>query len=244
MRRLGVVTSRMLQTNATVLEGDDGILVVDSPYFPDELDALAAMAGDRAPVRLAATHSHYDHLMGRLAFPDAPLHVARATAARLADDPDEPARDLADEDARTYVRRDRPLLLAPLALAEELTGVEILDTPGHAPDGIAIVAGDTVCCGDYLSDVEIPLLSAAGSLPDYVATLERLRAPVARAGLVVPGHGGPCGPDEALARLEADLAYLRELPAGDPDQRLPAGRDTPRQREIHRSNLERHVTGM
>jgi hydroxyacylglutathione hydrolase len=217
-----VLTSRYLQTNATLF--DDG-LIVDSPYFPDELAELRG-------VRLFATHAHYDHLMGRLVLPDAPLTAGPTTVAQLRAEPDRPQRELAEEDARTYVRRERELRVADVEEEDEL---ELIDATGHSGDGHALFHEDVLCPGDYLSDVEIPLISWAGSLERYLATLERLEPYVRRARLVVPGHGTPCGAETALRRLEADRAYL----AGFPDAPLPAGRDTPRQREIHEANLPR-----
>ena len=38
-----VVTSRMWQTTATVVRAGGEALLVDSPYFPDELEALPAL---------------------------------------------------------------------------------------------------------------------------------------------------------------------------------------------------------
>ena len=227
------------------------MLIVDARYFPDELTELRATAG-RSGLRLLATHSHYDHLMGRLVFPDAPLLVAESTAAALAEEPDRPARELAEEDARTYVRRDRPLgadgvtaLQVPGRLALGQENLELIATPGHTGDGLAVwwERETLLCCGDYLSDVEIPLLSRAGSLPDYRATLRRLESLVNRASRVVPGHGSPTDRAGALKRLQEDVAYLDAIERDDPDQPLPPGRDTPRQREIHRANLERHGPG-
>jgi len=94
-------------------------------------------------------------------------------------------------------------------------------------------------CGDYLSDVEIPLVAEAGSPSDYRRTLERLLPLVERTETVVPGHGSPQQRDGALALLEADLAYLDALEAGRDE--LPPGRDTSRQREIHAANVAKHV---
>src|SRR3954454_13478389 len=93
-----VLTSRYLQTNATVLVLTDGVLVVDSPYFPDELEALKEAMPPGAQPRLFATHAHYDHLMGRLAFPAAPLEAAADTVAAVNREPDRPGRELAEED--------------------------------------------------------------------------------------------------------------------------------------------------
>jgi glyoxylase-like metal-dependent hydrolase (beta-lactamase superfamily II) len=120
--------------------------------------------------------------------------------------------------------------------------IELVEAAGHTEDGTALFApwAGLLCCGDYLSDVEIPLLSAAGSLAGYVETLERLRPLVQEAATVVPGHGSPCDARTALRRLDEDLAYLDGVPAGNPAQALPPGRDTARQREIHKANLKRH----
>ncbi len=224
-----VLTSRYLQTNATVFA--DG-LVVDAPYFPDELEEVAQLAG--SAVRLFATHSHYDHLMMRLVLPDAPLAAGPTTAAQLRREPDRPQGELAEEDARTYVTRERPLQVADVTEAEDLA-LTLAD--GHAGDGHALLREDALCCGDFLSDVEIPLLSWAGSRPAYRATLERLEGLIReqRPALVVPGHGSPTDSDGALRRLEEDLTYVDDLAD------VPASRDTPRQREIHRANLLRHA---
>jgi glyoxylase-like metal-dependent hydrolase (beta-lactamase superfamily II) len=243
-----VTTSRMLQTNATVLWHGADTLIVDAPYFPDELTGLRASVVGR--VRLFATHSHYDHLLARLAFPEAVLLVGMDTAQALASDPERPLADLAADDARHYVRREQPLRFGamqgePVPGEVEVGGewAELVPAAGHTGDGAALWApwAGLLCCGDYLSDVEIPLLSGAGSLIGYRATLERLRPLVEQAATVVPGHGAPCDGRRALRRLEADLAYLDGLAANDPDQPLPPGRDSARQREIHKANLKRHV---
>ena len=75
--------------------------------------------------------------------------------------------------------------------------------------------------GDYLSPVEIPMLSEGGSIAAYLATLKRLEPLVEQADHVVPGHGGPIDGTRALAILREDRAYLEALQAGE-DADAPA----------------------
>ena len=120
--------------------------------------------------------------------------------------------------------------------------IELHPTEGHTPDGMALMAraAGVLVCGDYLSDVEIPLIAAAGSAPDYRDTLGRLAPLVEQAQIVIPGHGSPHDRDTARRILEEDVAYLDALDRGEERPRLPRGRDTARQRQIHADNLSEH----
>ncbi len=94
-------------------------------------------------------------------------------------------------------------------------------------------------CGDYLSPVEIPMISHGGSLQGYVETLERLGALLARAETVVPGHGSPQPATDARRLMEEDLAYLDALRTSGAATALPKQRATATQQRIHAENLER-----
>jgi len=75
-----VVVSGVWQTTcAAVRSGDEGF-VIDSPILPDELDALPALLEQAGfPVSgLLATHGDWDHLLGKLAFPERSLGSGRA----------------------------------------------------------------------------------------------------------------------------------------------------------------------
>jgi glyoxylase-like metal-dependent hydrolase (beta-lactamase superfamily II) len=245
-----VVTSRLWQTTATALRSGGEALLVDSPYFPDELELLPdllAQAGFEID-GLLATHADFDHLLGRLAFPGLPLGLGEATGERLRAEPGAAQRELRSQDAELYVRRPRPLSLGawqelPLPGRLELgeLELELHPTPGHAADGLALMARELelLVAGDYLSDVEIPWIQAGGSLEGYRETLARLGSLVEAADVVVPGHGSPADRDAALRRLDEDVDYLDALERGDERPALPPGRASRRQREIHRENLDR-----
>ena len=98
---------------------------------------------------------------------------------------------------------------------------------------------ELLCCGDYLSPIEIPWLSPGGSVSAYRETLERLRGLVERVQTVVPGHGPPLSREDALVVLTEDVAYLGALERDGADARLPDGRRSPAQRKIHAENVGR-----
>jgi glyoxylase-like metal-dependent hydrolase (beta-lactamase superfamily II) len=245
-----VLTSRLWQTTATAVRGGEEAMLIDSPYFPDELELLPGVlrqAGFDVKA-LIATHADFDHLLGRLAFPGVALGVGDDTAERLRREPGAAQRELRDQDGELYVERQGPLSLGqvqalPVPGRLELGDreLELHPAPGHTADGMAVLAPfcGVLVCGDYLSDVEIPMLSPGGSLEHYRASLARLSGLVERAKTVVPGHGSPHGRDRALELLDQDLGYLDTLEQEEERPRLPPGRDGARQRQIHEDNLKR-----
>jgi glyoxylase-like metal-dependent hydrolase (beta-lactamase superfamily II) len=246
-----VFVSRAWQTSCLAVRAGEEAFVIDSPVYPDELEALPAVLEQASfPVAaLLATHGDWDHLLGRLAFPGASLGTAESTAARLRDEPGAAARELRRFDEQHYVERPAPLKLGTiqalpvpgrleLGAAREL---ELHPAEGHTADGMAIAIPrvGVLACGDYLSPVEIPMISPGGSLEAYAATLARLRPLVEGAETVIAGHGGPLARDRALGLLEEDAAYLDALAREGIEAPLPPSRRGARQREIHAENAAR-----
>src|SRR5690242_6795391 len=91
-----VFVSRIWQTTCTAIRAGDEGFVIDSPVFPDELEALPSVLEQAGfPVSgLLATHADWDHLLGRLSFPGASLGCAESTARRLTSDLGEAQRAL------------------------------------------------------------------------------------------------------------------------------------------------------
>ena len=241
-----VAVSRIFQTACTIVRDGDECFVIDSPVLPDELDVLPALLEQAGfPFSgLLATHADWDHLLGRLAFPDASLGVAETTAARLKAEPGDAARKLRSFDDELYVERPGPLSLGqvqalpvPGHLEVGSQTIELHPTEGHVVDGMALWLpwARILVAGDFLSPVEIPMLSRGGSRSAYLATLERLRPLVEQADHVVAGHGGAIDGTRALAILREDVAYLEGLP----ESKLPLARRSDEQKRIHAENLER-----
>ncbi len=249
-----VFVSDMWQTTCTAVRGGEEGFVIDSVLYPEELRALPDVLKQAGfPVSgLLATHGDWDHLLGRLAFPGAALGCGESTVSRLSGEIGDAQRKLRAFDQEHYVDGRAPLALGSLqslpvpghleigadGAAHEL---ELHETAGHTADGVAfwMAWAKVLVCGDYLSPVEIPMLSAGGSISVYHGTLERLRPLAAQADWVVPGHGAPYSGSRALEILAEDDAYLEQLEADPGAAILPAGRSTPVQGRIHADNVAR-----
>jgi len=127
------------------------------------LEAIAA-AAPLGPGEVVVTHAHTDHVNG------APAIQSRWPDAKFAKTP--------------WPERDGSVPWRPLADGDEVWSgagpLEVLHTPGHAPDHIALWHADSrsAFVGDLLvlgSTVFIPA-STGGSLADYLASLARLLA--------------------------------------------------------------------
>jgi glyoxylase-like metal-dependent hydrolase (beta-lactamase superfamily II) len=241
-----VVTSGFWQTNAIALRVGQEAMLIDSPYLPDELDALPSLLAGAGfePDGLVATHADFDHLLGRLAFPGMTLGLCESSVERLHRAPGEAQRALRQYDDEFYVSRPAPLALGQVQALPVPGHLELGDrelelhpAEGHTADGMVLFDREQglLIVGDYLSDVEIPWIH--GTLADYRATLGRLAPLVEEATTVVPGHGAPHDRETTLRLLDEDVDYLDALERGE--QKLPDGRDTKAQRGIHAENVER-----
>jgi len=232
-----LATSAIWQTNCVIVRGaapdpDNPVevriagepdlgaetFVIDSPVLPEELDALPALlrqTGFPAPSGLLATHADWDHLLGRLAFPEAALGCAISTAQRLSAEPGAAQRELRAFDRQFYVERSRPLMLGSVQALDVpgqceigLHELQLHQADGHTKDGMAIWLdwAKVLVVGDYLSKVEAPQVE--GPKDAYIATLERLRPLVELAEYVVPGHGPVLRGARALEVLEENRALV------------------------------------
>jgi glyoxylase-like metal-dependent hydrolase (beta-lactamase superfamily II) len=206
-----IATSAIWQTNCTIVRSGEEAFVIDSPVLPEEIEALPAVIEQSRfpqPVGLLATHGDWDHLLGRLAFPEAALGCAASTVERMNADPGAAQRELRAFDDEFYIARPRPLMLGAIQSLAVPGGCEIganelrlHAADGHTADGMAVWIdwAGVLVVGDYLSTVEPPRVG--GSADAYLATLERLRPLIESAEQIVPGHGPVLDSGRALEVL-------------------------------------------
>src|ERR1700744_4565551 len=100
-----VLISRFWQTTCTAVRAGEEGFVIDSPVYPDELEALPGVL-EQAGFSVSggvATPGDWAPLLGRLPFPDAPLGCAESTAERLNAELGAAQRDLRRFDEGHYV---------------------------------------------------------------------------------------------------------------------------------------------
>ena len=214
--------SAAYRMNSVVITCEGGTLLVDPGVYPSELDDIAAAVEGESEVVLFLTHSHWDHILGRLVWPGARVIAHRRFHEEL-------ERKLDHVHGRLRALSDEFYLRWPGEVLpwkpDERVGEEhewgwrgrrflARHAPGHAPDQTMLVLpGDRmVIAADMLSDLEIPILD--GTCGEYLETLGRIEAMGHHGEIetLVPGHGAVAhGWAEIATRVARDRAYLEEL---------------------------------
>ena len=186
-------------TNSWVIDGNDGLTVIDPG--PDDPAHLAALAGLGPVVRIVLTHTHPDHLAG------APS-LRRMTGAPIMAFSPPWAPGFAPDAG-----------LGDGAQAGPLTAIH---TPGHASDHLCFaLEGRILFTGDHVMSWSTSIVSPPdGDMAAYMASLRVLLA--RDDALYLCGHGPPLADPLPLvrgmlshraAREAAVLTALRRGPA-------------------------------
>jgi len=220
--------SEFCQSNAVVVQGRAGVLLIDPGVHGYEMAALANDLSDSGQTVVAgfSTHPHWDHLLWHAGLGAAP----RYGTARCADI----ARVLLSEagwkarivewippDIAEQVQLDLLGLITglPAEMARipwDGPQVRIIEHQAHAPGHAALLIEErgVLVAGDMLSDVLIPMLDlndTADPIEDYLAALRLLEGVAGDVDVLVPGHGSIGGADQVRARIEQDRAYVHAL---------------------------------
>jgi glyoxylase-like metal-dependent hydrolase (beta-lactamase superfamily II) len=226
--------SEFCRSNAVVVVGRSGVLLIDPGVHRHELAGLADDLEElgRPVVAGFATHPHWDHLLWDARFGAAPRYAtarcAETVRARLSDAgaKERVARMIPPEIAADI---DMDLLGAVTGLPAGATVVpwdgpriRIVEHRAHAPGHAALVIEErgVLVAGDMLSDLLDPMPDPSGAadpIGDYLDALRLLEDAAAGLDIVVPGHGSVGGADQLSARIERDRKFvgaLRDHPAG------------------------------
>jgi glyoxylase-like metal-dependent hydrolase (beta-lactamase superfamily II) len=219
--------SEFCQSNAVVVHGRAGVLLIDPGIHGDELACLANDLSEVGQTVVAgfSTHPHWDHLLWHAGLGTAP----RYGTARCADT----ARDRLSGGVDAVAKAAGIPEQVPLDLLGLVTGlpaemaqipwdgpqVRIVEHQAHAPGHAALLIEErgVLVAGDMLSDVLIPMLDlndTADPIEDYLAALRLLEGVAGDVDVLVPGHGSIGGADQVHARIDQDRAYVLALRNG------------------------------
>jgi glyoxylase-like metal-dependent hydrolase (beta-lactamase superfamily II) len=220
--------SEFCQSNAVVVHGRAGVLLIDPGVHGSEMACLANDLGELGQTVVAgfSTHPHWDHLLWHDRLGAAPRYGTGRCAAT--------ARDrLSDARGKARIAELIPPDIAeqvPLDLLGLITGlpaemaqipwdgpqVRIIEHQAHAPGHAALLIEErgVLVAGDMLSDVLIPMLDlndTADPIEDYLAALRLLEGVAGDVDVLIPGHGSIGGADQVRARIDQDRAYVHAL---------------------------------
>ncbi|GAA3262558.1 MBL fold metallo-hydrolase [Nonomuraea helvata] len=224
--------SEFVQSNAIVVRGWAGVLLIDPGVTGAEIDCLADDLRELGQPVVAgfSTHPDWDHLLWHARLGEAPRYGTARCAATVREqlsDAGAKAR-VADHLLETEIAGQVPLDLLGLitGLPAETTripwdgpGVRIIEHQAHAPGHAALLIEErgVLVAGDMLSDVLIPMLDLNGTvdpIEDYLAALRLLEGVAGAVDVFVPGHGSVGGADELPARIDQDRGYVHSLRDG------------------------------
>ena len=193
-------------TNTFVVGADRTVVIDPAVEDADYLDAIATAAGDVASILI--THRHPDHVGGVAA-------LARRFGCSVRAFGTEPIDGVEVE---------------PLADGDRLevgaVTLEVLHTPGHAPDhlcfylrkGASLFAGDNI-----LGEGTAVIAPPEGNMSDYLTSLRRLRE--LHIDRIYPGHFRPLHGGEAVIdgylqhRAERRASVLAAIEGGATSER-------------------------
>ncbi|HEY6799285.1 MAG TPA: MBL fold metallo-hydrolase [Agromyces sp.] len=249
--------SEFIQSNSVVVQGRDGVLLVDPGITGDEMAALASDLRELGQPVVAgfSTHPDWDHVLWHADFGVPPRYGTARCAAAMSD-------LLSNADWEARVAEGLPPEFAediPMELLGHISGlpagaaqipwdgpeVRILEHRAHAPGHAALLIAErgVLVAGDMLSDILMPFLDleATNPLEDYLAALTLFDGVADDVEVVIPGHGSVGSGGQLRSRIEQDRAYVQALRDGGESDDSRVGPSAPLDwlPDVHRWQLER-----
>ncbi len=211
-----VFTSRLYaQVTAGAIITKEGVILIDTLYFPEETWAIKEFLEDRLGHKIRYvinTHYHADHTQGSCLFPKARI-VSHAMCRKLLDSV---GRDgLADAKSNSPELEEVQIVLPDLYFDDgEMTinfggkSLRLLHMPGHSLDLIGVfVAGNRIL---FASDTMMPVPTIFdGSFNDLNDSLNMILD--LKPDTVVQGHGEVILRGEIESVVQSNLDYLSTI---------------------------------
>jgi len=223
-KNVTIFQSPLFQTNTSVIETQDMVLVVDPTTLPHEIIEIrnyVSTISKGRPIYVLFTHSDWDHILGYNGIENV-MYIGNEKMM-IKDDKERITEQIKSFDDQYYLIRDYEVNYPNIDYLVNKDGQQLTigDTtitfytsPGHTDDGLFTIIEPLgiFLSGDYLSDIEFPYIYSNSY--EYESTMTKVDSILSyhSINLLIPGHGNPTKEcEEILKRKTASLAYIHEL---------------------------------
>jgi glyoxylase-like metal-dependent hydrolase (beta-lactamase superfamily II) len=248
--------SKFCQSNAVVVQGRDGVLLIDAGIYGSEMARLANDLSESGKTVVAgfSTHPHWDHLLWHTKLGAATRYSTTRCAATIRDRLSAPnwkdsiagmiPPDIAEQISWDLFGLITGLPAETVQFPWDGPEVRIIEHQAHAPGHAALLIEEhrVLVAGDMLSDALVPMLNlnAADPIDDYLAALRLFEGVADDVNVLIPGHGSVGGADQMRARIGQDRVYVQALRDGgaSDDPRIGPSATFDWAREVHERQLQ------
>jgi glyoxylase-like metal-dependent hydrolase (beta-lactamase superfamily II) len=212
-----------LNVNSYLVEGESGVVVVDTNLLVSDIEALRARlrALKKPLLAVLVTHAHPDHFNGILGLvqdKEVPVYATEAVGRVIAEIADAKRAQWspvygAEWPAETYYPNSLLADGAQVQLDEMTFTVRELGPAESHSDSYLVLTGNGSATAAFTGDLVFHgthPYTADGHSGAWLAALDVLGGELAGIGTLYPGHGAPAGPG-LLADQRRYLLYYREL---------------------------------
>ncbi|MBU2598845.1 MAG: MBL fold metallo-hydrolase [Actinobacteria bacterium] len=207
-------SSRYHNINSSAFLTREGVLIIDTMLFPDDMKRVRRLVKLREPKGIKDiinTHYHLDHTCGNAIFNDAriiALDLCRDMMKRHGKEILEEFAKVEPEIEGTEINLPNITFNKKANLFFKDEEFELISTPGHSPDSICVYwknkeilfAGDTV--------IPVPYFYY-GNREKLIKTLVDIIA--LKPKLIIQGHGMPIQEENIEKELNSKIKYLKKI---------------------------------
>lgn len=211
-----VFTSQLYaQVTAGAILTKDGVILIDTLYFPEETKAIKEFLEERQGLKIRYvinTHYHADHTQGTYLFPEAQI-VSHALCRQLLDTVGRSG--LAEAQTQMTELEEVQIVLPELVFKEGVLNlylggktVQLHHMPGHSLDLVGVYVTNNQIL--FASDNSMPVPTIFdGSHKTLTASLHKMLE--LEPDTIVQGHGEVILRGEVQSVIQDDLDYLAKI---------------------------------
>jgi cyclase len=203
------------QVTAGAILTKDGVILIDTLYFPEETKAIKEFLEERQGLKIRYvinTHYHADHTQGTYLFPEAQI-VSHALCRQLLDSVGRAG--LAEAQTQMPELEEVQIVLPELVFKEGVLNLylggktlQLHHMPGHSMDLVGVyVANNQIL---FASDNSMPVPTIFdGSYKSLTASMQKMLD--LEPDTIVQGHGEVILRGEVQSVIQDDLDYLSKI---------------------------------